>query len=351
MSVTQIKINSLPAGTVAVDSVVLFNSSDSKTTYQGTAGALAALSGPVASVNGLTGAVSLAATSVGAAPASHNHSTGDINNFSTAVVAIAATAAPVTAVNGLTGAVTLGATAVGAAPASHTHATGDITGFATAVALIAGTASPVTSVNGLTGAVTISGGGGDVSSVNGLTGAVSLSAASVGAAPTSHAHVTGDITNFGAAVALIAGTTGPVASVNGVSGAVSLSSASVGAAGATHASQHMRGGTDPYLLVLGTVAALTQDENNLALGSSDVVRISAATTNRDITGFTGGSTGVAVLLINTGATYTLTVKHAHTGSTEANRVLARGATDYAVTANGHAVLLVYDPAESRWRAV
>jgi hypothetical protein len=102
---------------------------------------------------------------------------------------------------------------------------------------------------------------------------------------------------------------------------------------------------------MGSVSALTQDTHNLSLGALDVVRISAATTNRDLTGFTGGSTGVAVLLVNTGATYTITVKHAHTSSAEANRVLAKGATDYAVTANGHAVLLVYDTSESRWRAI
>ena len=282
-----VKISSLPVGVAEANAILIVNNAGNTQTTRVTAGAIAALSGPVHSVAGRTGAVAITA--------------GDISNFNAAAASVCGTASPVTSVNGATGAVSINATSIGAAPTSHTHATGDITNFASAVAVIAGTTGPVASVNGLTGAVTI--------------------------------------------------TAGAVSSVNGVTGAVSLNAASVGAATATHAAQHMRGGTDPFLLVMSSLTALTQDENNLSLPASDVVYISAATTNRDITGFTGGSTGRAVLVINTGLTHTLTIKHNHTSSATANRVLAKGATDVAVTANGHAALLVYDTGESRWRAV
>jgi hypothetical protein len=198
--------------------------------------------------------------------------------------------APVTSVAGKTGVVTIG----------HT----DVVDFDTRVVTIAGTAAPVTSVNGLTGAVTISGGGGgDVESVNGLTGAVSLTAATIGAAA------------------------------------------------ATHGSQHAVTGSDPVPLVINTVTAMTQNENDYALGTADVVYITAATTDREIRGVTGGTTGAAVLVINSGATYSITVKHANSSAATSNRVLVPWEGDYVLSAKGGAALILYDTTESRWRVV
>jgi len=212
--------------------------------------------------------------------------------------------APVTSVAGKTGVVTIG----------HT----DVVDFDTRVVTIAGTAAPVTSVNGLTGAVTVTGG---VESVNGLTGAVTISGG------------------------------GDVESVNGLTGAVSLTAATIGAAAVTHGAQHAATGSDPVPLVINTVTAMTQDENDYALGTADVVYITAATTDREIRGVTGGTTGAAVLVINSGATYSITVKHANSSAATSNRVLVPWEGDYVLSAKGGAALILYDTTESRWRVV
>lgn len=209
---------------------------------------------PVASVNGKTGAVTLAASDVGAAtkadihtainaiPAqkvtSVNTKTGDITL--TAGDVGAATAAdittaisgiqhPVTSVAGKTGAVTLSASDVGAATEQYVR---------DQIAQIpAAPAAPVQSVNGKTGAVTISLAelGGQtaaqvnaaiagithpVESVNGKTGTVVLSAKDIGAATTE------DITKAVAAIPAA-----PVQSVNGKTGAVVIDKAGVGVDG------------------------------------------------------------------------------------------------------------------------
>lgn len=170
----------------------------------------------VASVNGKTGAVTLAASDVGAATKA---------DIQTAINAIPAQ--KVTSVNTKTGDITLTASDVGAATA---------TDIATA---ISGIKHPVTSVAGRTGAVTLSARdvgaateqyvrdqiaqipaapAAPVQSVNGKTGAVTISAADVGAATAA------DVSSA------IAGITHPVSSVNGKTGTVVLSAKDVGAA-------------------------------------------------------------------------------------------------------------------------
>lgn len=170
----------------------------------------------VASVNGKTGAVTLAASDVGAATKA---------DIATEIAKIPAQ--KVTSVNTKTGDITLTASDVGAATA---------TDIATAISSIT---HPVTSVAGRTGAVTLSASdvgaateqyvrdqiaqipaapAAPVQSVNGKTGTVTLSAADVGAATTA------DINSA------ISGITHPVASVNGKTGTVVLSAKDVGAA-------------------------------------------------------------------------------------------------------------------------
>lgn len=191
-------------------------------TYVDSAIAAAKISGSggtptgVVSVNGKTGAVTLAASDVGAA------TKADI------ATEIAKIPAPkVNSVNTKTGDITLTASDVGAATA---------TDIATA---ISGINHPVTSVAGKTGAVTLSAAdvgaateafvreqiaaipeapAAPVQSVNGKTGAVTISAADVGAATAA------DVSSA------IAGITHPVASVNGKTGTVVLSAKDVGAA-------------------------------------------------------------------------------------------------------------------------
>lgn len=226
-------------------------------TYVDSAIAAAKISGSgqtptgVVSVNGKTGAVTLAASDVGAAtkadiqtainaiPAqkvtSVNTKTGDITLTASDVGAATATdiataisgiTYPVTSVAGKTGAVTLSASDVGAATEKYVR---------DQIALIP--AAPVQSVNGKTGAVTISLAelGGQtaaqvnaaiagithpVASVNGKTGTVVLSAKDIGAATTE------DITKAVAAIPAA-----PVQSVNGKTGAVVIDKAGVGVDG------------------------------------------------------------------------------------------------------------------------
>ena len=91
-----------------------------------------------------------------------------------ATVAELMDAAPVQSVNGSTGAVTL------AIPTDTSDLT-NTAGFVDAAGAAA--AAPVQSVNGMTGHVIVSGGGGAVDSVNGQTGTVVLTASDVGALP------------------------------------------------------------------------------------------------------------------------------------------------------------------------
>ena len=208
----------------------------------------------VASVNGKTGAVTLAASDVGAAtkadiqtainaiPAqkvtSVNTKTGDVTLTASDVGAATATdiataisgiTYPVTSVAGKTGAVTLTAADVGAATTAYVDSK--------IAAIPAAPAAPVQSVNGKTGAVTISldelggqtaaqvnaaiaGIQHPVASVNGKTGAVTLSAKDIGAATSE------DITKAVAAIPAA-----PVQSVNGQTGAVVIPKAGVGVDG------------------------------------------------------------------------------------------------------------------------
>lgn len=145
-----IKISSLPVGVAEPNAVLIVNNAGNTQTQRVTAGAIAALSGPVHSVAGRTGAVVItssdladfstaAVTVIGTASpvlsvagrtGTVAITSGDLSDFSSAVVA----ASPVASVNGATGAVVLNATTVGAAPASHTHNSTAVTDFVTAVA-------------------------------------------------------------------------------------------------------------------------------------------------------------------------------------------------------------------------
>lgn len=233
-------------------------------TYVDSAIAAAKISGSggtptgVASVNGKTGAVTLAASDVGAATKA---------DIQTAINAIPAQ--KVTSVNTKTGDITLTASDVGAATA---------TDIATA---IAGVQHPVASVNNKTGAVTlsaadvgaatatdiataISGIQHPVTSVAGKTGAVTLSASDVGAA--TEQYVRDQIALIPAAPAA------PVQSVNGKTGAVTLSAADVGAATATDINTAISGITHP-------VASVNGKTGTVVLSAKDV----GAATTEDIT--------------------------------------------------------------------
>lgn len=103
---------------------------------------------PVYSVQGMTGTVVLQAATIGAASASHLHSTANI----TGITALIQSYGNVLSVQGRTGVVSLSVADFSAAASTHTHSTTSISGFTAAIVSL----SPVASVNGQTGAITIS---------------------------------------------------------------------------------------------------------------------------------------------------------------------------------------------------
>lgn len=319
-------LNSL-TGTLNVlaGSNITISTSSSGITIVGSAGG-GTTGGAVSSVNGRTGTVTLVASDVSAASASHTHVVANITDFATGVRSNQS----VSSVNGRTGTVTLVASDVSAASASHTHVVANITDFATEAAKH-----------------------GPVSSVNGRTGTVTLVATDVSAASSTHAHsyvqslnaqtgtlsiIAGDNVTIATSAGFItitgaaAGTAGSsVTSVNGKSGQVTISASDVTAAGA---------------YIWNTIEA-TANLNDHAPGTATVLRISANTANRSITGFSGGGENKVLRLINV-ATNILTLVHNSTASDSSNRLLLDTGTNRTLDENDQAELL-YDPVSMRWR--
>lgn len=100
---------------------------------------------------------------------------------------------------------------------------------------------------------------------------------------------------------------------------------------------------------MGTPAQITADQNDYALGSGDILRVSSDAA-RSITGVVAGTEAEARLLINVGS-FAITLKHESSSSTAANRLVVPWAGDYVLSAAGGAALLVYDATSSRWRVV
>ncbi len=110
----------------------------------------------------------------------------------------------------------------------------------------------------------------------------------------------------------------------------------------------------PYLktqlaTVVVTLSSLTADQNNWSIGTGDVFRV-AGTAARNITGISAGTSGQAILLINVGS-FALTLKHASTSSSAANRFTVPWAGDCILAASGGNAVLVYDSTSSTWRVL
>lgn len=100
-----------------------------------------------------------------------------------------------------------------------------------------------------------------------------------------------------------------------------------------------------------TPTALSGDVNNYSptnLASSFAIRINGGAADRNITGLATGSDGRLVLIINIGATNTLTLVDQSASSTAANRFLI--GADLVLPINA-SVFLRYDGTSSRWRPV
>ncbi len=93
---------------------------------------------------------------------------------------------------------------------------------------------------------------------------------------------------------------------------------------------------------------ITSNQNDYAGATADINRLSSDAA-RDITGFSGGTDGKTLVLVNVGSN-TITLKHQDSGSSAGNRIIVPWAADYILAADGAAVL-VYDNTTSRWRVI
>jgi hypothetical protein len=96
-----------------------------------------------------------------------------------------------------------------------------------------------------------------------------------------------------------------------------------------------------------TLSQFTANQNDLALGTGGIIRISSDAA-RDITGFAGGTSGDARLLVNVGS-FAITLRHQSTSSAAANRIIGVSSADVQVPSQG-SVVVFYDGTDSRWRA-
>jgi hypothetical protein len=157
----------------------------------------------------------------------------------------------------------------------------------------------------------------------------------------------------GAGVVTAAGTyTLPEATVSTLGGvivgsglAVTSGTISLGA----HSSTHQTGGADAVVSVVVTPSSLTADQNNWAIGTGDIFRVSG-TAARAITGIAAGSSGLTILLVNVGS-FALTLKHQSASSTAANRFTVPWAGDCILAAAGGNAVLVYDSTTATWRVL
>ncbi len=93
---------------------------------------------------------------------------------------------------------------------------------------------------------------------------------------------------------------------------------------------------------------ITANQNDYAGATADINRLDADAA-RDITGLSGGSSGLTRVLINVGSN-AITLKHQSTSSTAANRIIVPWASDYILDPS-YAAVLVYDATTSRWRII
>jgi len=198
-------------------------------------------------------------------------------------------------------------------------------------------ATPPTTKSVTVGSLTAAGSAG-ATGPTGVTGPTGLTGATGATGPTG---VTGPTGLTGAT-----GATGPtgVTGPTGLTGETGVTGATgVGVTGAT-------GATGPAASdnSLATLSTFTENQNNLSLGTEGIVRVSS-TAARNITGFAATTSGDARLLLNVG-TFDITLKHADSGSVEANRIIAPNAVDYVIVP-GDSVAVFYDASDARWRVL
>jgi hypothetical protein len=92
---------------------------------------------------------------------------------------------------------------------------------------------------------------------------------------------------------------------------------------------------------------ITASQNNLNLESNYAVRFNPTVANTSISGFVAGRPGEIKLLFNAG-TQSLSILHSSTNSTEGNRILVSGSSDFSLNVNS-GVTIFYDGVSNAWR--
>jgi len=177
--------------------------------------------------------------------------------------------------------------------------------------------------------ITLTGPSVPVTQVQGRTGSVTISRADVTAAASVHTHAASDIVGL-AGVA----TSGSYTALNNVP-------LTFAPATHTHASTQISNSA-------ATLPQLTATQNNLSLGSGDVIRLSSDAA-RTITGLLAAADGDAKLLINAGA-HPITLAHQNVSSDAANRIVSVASSDYVLAADD-SVPIAYDGDAARWRVL
>jgi hypothetical protein len=94
-------------------------------------------------------------------------------------------------------------------------------------------------------------------------------------------------------------------------------------------------------------AALSADQNDYSPGAFGLLRLSATTTTRNVTGMVAGRNGERRTLVNVGS-ISIVLKHQSASSSAANRFLCTTGADVTLAADGW-VEAVYDATTQRWR--
>jgi len=99
---------------------------------------------------------------------------------------------------------------------------------------------------------------------------------------------------------------------------------------------------------VNTPSQITSDQNNYALPSATVARLSTDA-SRTITGFVAGDTGQIAYIINVGSN-DLVLANESGSSSAANRILTGLGANITLSQN-HTVTILYDGTSSRWRII
>ena len=104
----------------------------------------------------------------------------------------------------------------------------------------------------------------------------------------------------------------------------------------------------PAVWGLATLAQITADQNNYAIGDGHAFRLSSDAA-RNVTGIIGGVNGRLVLLVNAGAQNIVLINES-ASSTDVNRIITGTGADVTL-AGAENTFMIYDGVSARWRLI